>query len=44
MLINIKEERLLIVIEDLIFEQIKFILEKPLSASALLIGKTFYNP
>ena len=41
MLINI---RCLIVIEDLIFEQIKFILEKPHSALALLIGKTFNNP
>ena len=44
MLMNIKEEKSLIVIEDLIFEQIKFILEKPLSASALLIGKTFNSP
>ena len=35
-LIDIKEDRCLIVIEDLILEQVKFILEKPLSTTLLL--------
>ena len=43
MIINIKEDRLLIVIEDLIFQQVRFILDKSLSTLVLLVGKTFLN-
>ena len=41
MLINFKEEAGFIVIEDRIFQQIKFILDRPPSASALLIRRPF---